>query len=203
LLLSTLLLVSVFGHFVYGVFVRHVGNLWLLAVALVWLSRAEGPARRWQRVVFALVCGAHVIAAAVAVPQHLLRPLTRANDVAAWIRAHVPSDAPIVIENDRAGPAVSAYLGGRPLVQLSRLAASPFVVWDVRRRDVAPDFVEANLLALHQDFPEGVFLLGRDRGERFGATGAELVRQAAFDGAVVQAESLWLYVFADGPLVRR
>jgi hypothetical protein len=203
LFLATLLFVTGFGYFVYGVFVRHVGTLWLLAVALVWLDRAHAPMDRARQLAFAAVCAAHVVAAAIAVPQHLTRPLTRAPDVAAWIEAHVPASSVVVIEDDRAGPAISAYLGGRPLVHLSRLEPSMYVVWDEARQVVPSTFVEANLSPLHQDYRDALLVLARDRGERVSAAGRELVRVAAFDGAVVPAENVWLYVFADGALAPR
>lgn len=116
------------GAFVYYIYPRHVGALFVVLVALHW---SQGRAPIW----FTAWLGGLAILGAIAAAAALQSPFTRAPEVAQWFRSRGLENEPIGAWPAAAGTPTGLLLG-RPIINPHKGCSETYIRWDYDQTDV-------------------------------------------------------------------
>jgi len=136
LILGLFLAMTALSALVYPTYLRHVGVLVLLAIALEWMrvERVGGEASPafigWIGV--GVLCGLWAAACA------LIMPFSWGRQEIAWIRSHHLRDAQWAAYPGYVGSDISAFLG-RPTYNLQKGCLDTFIRWDSHAYDDVDD----------------------------------------------------------------
>jgi hypothetical protein len=139
-----------FGHLVFGGFLRHHGHFFVLLIACLWLAGRSPEWRRippvldrwtgtdapWARAFLAVILSVQLAAGGVLYAADLRRPFSAAEQVADFIRAQDLENLPIFASPSPPASSVAGALD-RPIHYQGIGASGTFVRWTryVRHRD--------------------------------------------------------------------
>jgi len=144
LILGLFLAMTVLSALVYPTYLRHVGVVVLLAIALEWMrvertGAAAAPAFiGWMGV--SVLCGLWAAACA------LVTPFSWGRQEIAWIKAHHLQGAQWAAYPGYVGSDISAFLG-RPTYNLQKQCLNTFIRWDAHAYDDVDDDVLADRIS--------------------------------------------------------
>ena len=193
---------------------RHHGHLWLLFVALLWMSYGYRPWRLPWRAVDWLpdfwdrhrmkallpLLAVHVWGAWVAARTDWQEPFTQAKAAAARIRTEFPDRSRVFFAGEGApqATAVASYLGLERVFYPDRDQFGSYMIWDNRRGSVDPRTMLARIARVRaRTGKDAVLILSQPLAEsRVKAGGIEWL--ASFEGNEAVCERYYLYRWPAG-----